>query len=150
MAIDWMNFTPGPALAGGALIGLSAAVLYVANGRIAGISGMLGILIQGRERDIGWRLMFLLGLITSSTLWLLLLPGGLPVTRFEAATPGAWAMLAGGGLLVGFGTRLGRGCTSGHGVCGLARLSKRSAVAVLCFMSGAGLTVFLTRHVLGG
>lgn len=150
MAIDWMNFTPGPALAGGALIGLSAAVLYVANGRIAGISGMLGILIQGRERDIGWRLMFLLGLITSSTLWLLLLPGGLPVARFEAATPGAWAMLAGGGLLVGFGTRLGRGCTSGHGVCGLARLSKRSAVAVLCFMSSAGLTVFLTRHVLAG
>jgi uncharacterized membrane protein YedE/YeeE len=150
MSIDWANFTPWQALGGGMLIGLSAALLFVSGGRIAGISGLLGSLVEGRQRDVAWRVFFLLGLVAAPGLGWWLLPGGWPESSFSPATPGAWAALGIGGLLVGFGTRLANGCTSGHGVCGLARLSRRSLVAVLCFMASGMATVFLVRHAWGG
>ena len=150
MLIDWTNFTPWSALGGGGLIGLSAGLLFLSLGRIAGISGILGGLLRNDAGGVAWRLLFLLGLIAAPGCWLLLAPQGLPVLRPAPSGPTAWAILCVGGLLVGFGTRLARGCTSGHGVCGLARLSKRSAVAVLTFMSSGVLSVFVARHLLGG
>ncbi|HZF84513.1 MAG TPA: YeeE/YedE family protein [Burkholderiaceae bacterium] len=142
MTIDWLHFTPWRSLAGGALIGLAAAILVVANGRIAGISGILGGLLRPARNDWGWRLAFVAGLLAAPTVYALVAP--LPVPRIEAGT----AVLVIAGLLVGFGTRLGSGCTSGHGVCGLARMSPRSLAATLCFMAAGFATVFLVRHVL--
>jgi uncharacterized membrane protein YedE/YeeE len=144
MYIDWPAFTPWSALAGGALIGLSASLLILANGRIAGISGLLGSLLQREGGGLGEKALFLLGLLLSPLLWAALSEA--PEVRIETG----WAGLLIAGLLVGVGTRLGSGCTSGHGVCGLARLSLRSLVATLGFMAMGFLTVFVLRHLLGG
>ena len=139
------NFTPLSGAIGGALIGLAAALLLALNGRIAGISGIVGGLLPPRAGDMGWRLLFVAGLAL----------GALVVRVFTgeplAAPAGTSSfMLVLGGLLVGFGSRLGAGCTSGHGICGLARFSPRSMVAVATFMGSAMITVFVLRHLLGG
>jgi len=143
MQIDWQHFTPWSSLAGGLLIGLAAAVLILFNGRIAGISGIVGGLLSPRKGDSGWRLAFLAGLLLTPLLYQLRL--ALPEVLIEAGTPA----LVIAGLLVGLGVRYGAGCTSGHGVCGLSRLSLRSLVATLCFMAAGFLTVYFLRHVLG-
>ena len=135
--------TPQLALIGGVLIGLSAALMIILLGRIAGISGILSGLWAPSSTDRGTRLLFLLGLPLGALLYSQL-SGGVPL-ELTASTP----LLVVGGLLVGFGTRLGSGCTSGHGVCGLARASKRSFVATMIFMATAALTVFLTKQVIG-
>ncbi|MQY50852.1 YeeE/YedE family protein [Rhodocyclus tenuis] len=142
MAIDWAAFTPLSALAGGTLIGLGTALLLLGNGRIAGISGILGALLRPATGEIAWRVAFVSGLIAAPLLWPLLAPR--PVVHVEAGAP---ALLI-AGLLVGLGTRYASGCTSGHGVCGLARLSKRSLVATLVFMASGVLTVGITRYFL--
>lgn len=134
-------FTPITALLGGALIGLAATVLYVGNGRIAGISGILNHALERRD-ERGWRIAFLAGLIAAAAAWFAFSDD---VARSGFPLP--WLIAA--GLLVGFGTRLGNGCTSGHGICGLARLSKRSLAAVLTFMGSGVATVYVLRHVLG-
>ncbi|MBN8450285.1 MAG: YeeE/YedE family protein [Candidatus Accumulibacter sp.] len=149
MSIDWSAFTPWPALSGGILIGLASVVLVLWNGRIAGISGILGGLLSRVEGDNAWRLAFILGLLAAPWLWAAKHHGSLPQSSFSPASPWEWGQLVVGGLLVGFGTRLANGCTSGHGVCGLARLSLRSLVAVLIFMSAGMATVFMTRHLAG-
>jgi len=141
MSIDWNHFTPYASFAGGMLIGLAAALLLLLNGRIAGISGILGGLLSPRKGDIGWRLAFLLGLVAAPLLYALF--AVLPAARIDA---GAGTLLL-AGLLVGIGTRYGAGCTSGHGVCGLSRLSPRSAVATGAFMAAGFATVFVLRHV---
>ncbi|MBN4666306.1 YeeE/YedE family protein [Pandoraea nosoerga] len=142
MTIDTFHFTPWTSLAGGVLIGVAAVWLMLANGRIAGISGILGGLLRPRSGDVGWRVAFVLGLMAAP--WVYQAVALVPEAQIEAST----AMLAAAGLTVGFGTRLGSGCTSGHGVCGLSRLSWRSLVATLCFMATGFLTVFVVRHVL--
>ena len=142
MSIDWIHFTPWSALAGGALIGLAAALFLVLNGRIAGISGVLGGLLRPVSGDIAWRAAFVLGLIAAPLMYGLF--ATLPVPEIEA---GNGALIA-AGLLVGVGTRYGSGCTSGHGVCGLSRLSPRSLVATACFMGAGFATVFVARHLL--
>ncbi|BAU74926.1 YeeE/YedE family protein [Metapseudomonas furukawaii] len=144
MTIDWQAFTPWSALAGGALIGLSASLFILANGRIAGISGLLGSLLQRSGDGLDEKALFLLGLVVAPLPWILL--RGEPTVRFDAG----WPALVLAGLLVGVGTRYGSGCTSGHGVCGLARLSPRSLAATLAFMSTGFLTVLVLRHLLGG
>lgn len=132
-------------LAGGALIGASAALLLLANGRIAGISGIVGGLLGPAGRDIGWRVAFLVGLLLGPVAFRLA-AGHWPEVRLAASLEASWPVLIVAGLLVGYGTRLGSGCTSGHGVCGLARLSPRSLAAVATFMAAAIVTVFLVRH----
>lgn len=141
--MDWNAFTPWSALAGGVLIGLAAALFVLLNGRIAGISGVLGGLLHGRRGDLGWRLAFLAGLIAAPLLFAFF---GHPLV---VAVDSGTGLLIAAGLLVGFGTRLGSGCTSGHGVCGLSRLSPRSLVATACFMLAGFATVFVVRHALG-
>jgi uncharacterized membrane protein YedE/YeeE len=141
MNIDTMAFTPGAALAGGLLIGLAAAVFVLFNGRIAGISGILGGLIKPRSGDIGWRLAFTGGLIGAPVIYSLF--WRLPDIHIEANP----VTLIIAGLIVGFGTRIGSGCTSGHGVCGISRLSPRSIVATFTFMATGFVTVFLVRHL---
>ncbi len=143
MIIDWNNFTPWSALAGGALIGISAALFILLNGRIAGITGIIGGLFKPAKGDIAWRMAFTLGLIIAPAVWLLF--GKLPEIRISAD----YGLLIAAGLIVGFGARLGSGCTSGHGVCGISRLSPRSIIATLAFMGTGFLTVFVTRHLLG-
>ena len=138
------NFTPWSALAGGALIGLAAVVLMLFHGRVAGISGIVGGLFAPRGGEVAWRAAFVIGMLAAAAL--LGAAGYVPVLRDR---PGL-ATIALAGVLVGFGTRLGSGCTSGHGVCGLARLSVRSLVATGVFMASAAAVVFVTRHVLGG
>jgi uncharacterized membrane protein YedE/YeeE len=141
------NFTPVSALIGGALIGLSAALLMLLSGRIAGISGILGGLLAPGANYRDWRIAFLAGLIAAPILYALAGNAGgfsLPVP----AMPG-WAAVVLSGLLVGFGVRLAAGCTSGHGICGMARLSTRSIVATLTFMGTAMVVVYLTRHAMG-
>ena len=138
------SFTPVSALIGGILIGLSAVALMALNGRIAGISGIVGAAMGARGGELGWRLAFVAGLFLGP--WLVLaLTGSLPPIVLDASLP---AIVA-GGLLVGFGSRLGSGCTSGHGVCGLARLSPRSLVATLAFTASGMAVVFVVRHLLG-
>ena len=132
-------------LAGGALIGAAAALLLLVNGRIAGISGIVGGLLGLAGRDVGWRVAFLVGLLLGPVLFRLA-AGHWPEVRLEAPLDASWLVLVVAGLLVGYGTRLGSGCTSGHGVCGLARLSPRCAAAVATFMATAIVTVFLVRH----
>jgi uncharacterized membrane protein YedE/YeeE len=139
------NFTPLSGAIGGALIGLAAALLLALNGRIAGISGIVGGLLPPRAGDMGWRLLFVAGLALGALL--LRIMGGEPLA---APTGTSTLLLALGGVLVGFGSRLGSGCTSGHGICGLARFSPRSLVAVATFMGSAMVTVFVLRHLLGG
>jgi uncharacterized membrane protein YedE/YeeE len=135
------NFTPVSALAGGALIGLASVWLLAATGRIAGVSGILHGLLSPPEAQ--WRAWFLSGLLIAGLAWQ---AAGMPVTVREAF-PAGWAAAA--GLLVGFGTRMGGGCTSGHGVCGLGRLSLRSLVAVLVFMAAGMAATYVMRHVIG-
>nr|MBL8455021.1 YeeE/YedE family protein [Zoogloeaceae bacterium] len=147
MNIDWTAFTPWHALGGGALIGLAAAILIVANGQIAGISGILAAIVQ-RTGGNGWRLAFVAGLLAAPLVLKTLAPALAVTTPYWSAN--AWPLLALAGFLVGFGTRLANGCTSGHGVCGLARLSLRSLWAVLAFMGSAMAVTYLVRHVIGG
>jgi len=142
MSIDWINFTPWSALAGGAIIGLAAALFLLLNGRIAGISGVLGGLLKPVRGDIAWRAAFVLGLVGAPLIYGLF--ARLPVPQIDAGN----AALIAAGLLVGIGTRYGSGCTSGHGVCGLSRLSPRSLVATACFMGAGFATVFVIRHFL--
>lgn len=144
MAIDSLAFTPWSALAGGVLIGLGAGLFAVLNGRIAGISGLLGSLLQPGGQGRGEKLAFILGLLAAPLLWGMF--ASVPAPRFTAAA----ATLVAAGLLVGLGTRYGSGCTSGHGVCGLSRLSPRSAVATLCFMASGFATVYVVRHLVQG
>jgi uncharacterized membrane protein YedE/YeeE len=141
MTLDWNNFTPWTALTGGLLIGLAAAALLVLNGRIAGISGILGGLLRPTRGDIAWRSAFLLGLIGAPLLYGLF--ADLPKVTVDANV----STLVIAGLLVGVGTRYGSGCTSGHGVCGLSRQSPRSLVATVAFMLAGFATVFMTRHL---
>lgn len=143
MSIDWNSFTPASALAGGALIGVAAALFAVLNGRIAGISGILGGLLRPQRGDIAWRVAFVVGLLAAPAAYALL--SGLPDIRIDAGYP---ALIV-AGLLVGAGTRFGAGCTSGHGVCGISRLSPRSLAATLAFMAAGFATVFALRHVIG-
>jgi uncharacterized protein len=144
MIVDWNSFTPWTALAGGVLIGLAAALLLVMNGRIAGISGILGGVFRCKGNDCAWRAAFVGGLVFAPFAWRWF--GSLPQVALESGS----GLLIAAGLLVGFGTRLGSGCTSGHGVCGLARLSPRSLAATLAFMATGFATVYLVRHVWGG
>ncbi len=137
------GFTPLGAILGGVMIGASASLLLLLNGRIAGISGILGGLFAAPSRETGWRAAFLVGLVLAPLAYGLL--AGLPAVHVGASFP----LLALAGLLVGFGARLGSGCTSGHGVCGLARLSPRSMAATGTFMAVAILTVLVTRHLAG-
>jgi uncharacterized membrane protein YedE/YeeE len=141
MTIDWVHFTPWASLAGGVLIGLAAAMLLLLSGRVAGISGIVGGLIVPRRQDTGWRLAFVAGLLAAPALWMLL--GENLAARIDAT----FATLAVAGLLVGLGTSYGSGCTSGHGVCGLSRLSARSLVATAAFMGAGIVTVFVARHL---
>ncbi|CAM2871488.1 YeeE/YedE family protein [Janthinobacterium lividum] len=141
MSIAWQHFTPWASLAGGMLIGLAAALLILFNGRIAGISGILGGLLRPRSGDLGWRIAFLAGLIGTPLLYQLW--QALPPVQIDAGTP---ALIV-AGLLVGVGVRYGAGCTSGHGVCGLSRLSPRSLAATIAFMAAGFLTVYLLRHL---
>jgi hypothetical protein len=143
--VEVVGFNPLSALVGGALIGIAASLLLLANGRIAGISGILGSALRPVCPDRSWRLLFLLGLPLGALLaWAL--GGRGPAPEMAASAP----VLVLAGLLVGLGTQLGSGCTSGHGVCGLARRSKRSLVATLTFMFTGAVTVFMVRHLLGG
>ncbi|CAN5919531.1 YeeE/YedE family protein [soil metagenome] len=143
MTIAWNEFTPWSALAGGALIGIAAAMFALLNGRIAGISGIIGGLLKPVAGEVGWRAAFVIGLVGAPLVYGLL--GALPIPRIDAS----YGALIVAGLLVGVGTRYGSGCTSGHGVCGLARLSPRSAIATAAFMGAGFATVFVTRHLFG-
>ena len=144
MMIDWNAFTPWSALIGGGLIGLSAAMFMLLNGRIAGISGILGGLLGKREAgDTAWRLLFILGMVLAPLSWLLF--DQMPSVQIDAGYP----LLIAAGFLVGISTRYGSGCTSGHGVCGISRFSPRSLVATLSFMATGFITVFVVRHLLG-
>ena len=140
------NFTPGAALLGGALIGLSAAILILFSGRIAGVSSILGGLLNlGGHGETRWRLAFVAGLIGAPAL-VDAVGGGVAPLTLDASI----GIMIVGGLLVGLGTRLGGGCTSGHGVCGVARLSPRSMTATAGFLATAILVAYLTRHAVGG
>lgn len=140
--IDWTHFTPWASLAGGVLIGIAAAMLVLLNGRVAGVSGIVGGLLRPRRAEVPWRLAFLLGLF-AAPFWMLLV-GQASAPRIDAG----FGTLVLAGLLVGVGTSYGSGCTSGHGVCGLSRLSPRSLVATAAFMGAAMATVFMVRHAL--
>ena len=145
MVIDWVNFTPWASLGGGLVLGLAAALFVLLNGRILGISGILGGRLLPRLGDIGWRISFLLGMAAAPTVFAWLTPADfLAAPRIEAG----YALIVAAGLLVGLGTRYGSGCTSGHGVCGLSRLSPRSLVATLTFMGAGFAIVFVVRHLL--
>jgi uncharacterized membrane protein YedE/YeeE len=143
MTIDWVHFAPLSALAGGLLIGVAAALLVLGAGRVLGASGVVGGALDGRKGDAAWRWWLIVGLVAaaplSRALW------GAAAPAFAAG----WTTLIVAGFLVGFGARLGSGCTSGHGVCGLARLSPRSFVATAVFMATAFGAVFVARHVVG-
>jgi uncharacterized protein len=141
MTVDWTNFTPWTALLGGLLIGAATSAMWLLNGRILGVSGIAGGLLQPREQDTAWRIWFIAGLLVPPLA--LKLSGAMGAPPFE----GPLAVIALAGLLVGFGSRLGSGCTSGHGICGVARLSRRSLLATLCFMLTGFLTVYLVRHI---
>lgn len=141
MTINWTDFTPWTSLAGGMLIGLASALFLLFNGRIAGISGIVGGLLHPVRGDLAWRMAFLLGLVVAPFAFAFIAP--LPEVQVDAGT----ATLIAAGLLVGVGTRYGSGCTSGHGVCGLSRGSPRSVVATLSFMFAGFMTVYFVRHL---
>ena len=143
MLIDWNNFTPWSALAGGALIGIATALFILFNGRIAGITGIIGGLFTSRLHDAGWRIAFILGLVAAPLIWQL--SGNTFVMQIESSE----TLLIVAGIIVGISTRYGSGCTSGHGVCGISRLSPRSIIATLAFMGTGFLTVYIARHLLG-
>jgi uncharacterized membrane protein YedE/YeeE len=144
MTIDWYAFTPWTSLAGGALIGLAAALLLLFNGRIAGVSGIVGGLLRPVKSDALWRAAFVLGMVAAPLTWQI--GAALPAISIDSDYP----LLILAGVIVGISTRYGSGCTSGHGVCGISRLSPRSIIATLAFMSSGFVTVFLIRHVIGG
>lgn len=144
MTIDWVEFTPIPALLGGLLIGLAAALFLLLNGRIAGVSGIVGGLLRPRSGDLAWRIAFIAGLIGAPLFYAAFNP--LPAIRIDAD----WPVIVVAGLLVGFGTRYGGGCTSGHGVCGISRSSPRSFAATAVFVAAGFLVVFVVRHLVGG
>jgi uncharacterized protein len=144
MTIDWAAFTPIPAVIGGLLIGLAATLFVLLNGRIAGISGILGGLLRPGSGDVRWRLAFVAGMVAAPLVWIAV--SALPEIRIDAGYP----LLIVAGLIVGISTRYGAGCTSGHGVCGISRLSPRSIIATVAFMGTGFVTVFVVRHVLGG
>lgn len=141
ITIDWTHFTPWMSLAGGVLLGLASALFILLNGRVLGISGIVAGLLRPRPADSAWRLAFVLGLLAAPAAYAL--AATLPAVRIDAG----WGTLVVAGLLVGLGTRYGAGCTSGHGVCGLSRLSPRSLVATLAFMGTGFATVFVARHL---
>ena len=141
MTIDWMAFTPWTSLAGGLLIGLAAAAFVLFNGRIAGISGILGGLLRPARGEIAWRAAFLAGLVGAPLLY------GLVATLPQVTVDAGTGTLVAAGLLVGLGTRYGAGCTSGHGVCGISRGSPRSLVATAIFMLAGFVTVYIARHL---
>ena len=141
MTIDWTAFAPWPALIGGGIIGVAASLLILANGQIAGISGIVGGLLRPTPGETGWRMAFIAGMIVAPLIYMLIHP--LPPISIDASYP----VLIVGGLLVGVGTRYASGCTSGHGVCGLSRLSPRSLVATLAFMCAGFVTVLFVRHL---
>lgn len=143
MTIDWNAFTPWASLAGGIIIGISAAMFVLLNGRIAGISGVLGGLLKPVRGDISWRAAFIFGLVGAPLLYALVTE--LPRPQIDAGYAGIIAA----GLLVGVGTRFGSGCTSGHGVAGISRLSPRSLVATATFMVAGFVTVYVVRHLIG-
>lgn len=142
MTIDLLSFTPWSAAAGGVLIGLAAAMFVLVNGRIAGISGIIGGLLRPTLPELGWRVAFIAGLVVAPTLYGAFVY--LPSLKIDAN----YSMLIVAGLLVGVGTRYGAGCTSGHGVCGLSRLSPRSLVATLLFTAAGAATVYFVRHLI--
>jgi uncharacterized membrane protein YedE/YeeE len=145
MTIDWTHFTPWASLAGGVLLGIASALFILANGRILGISGIVGGLLRPKSGDTGWRITFLLGMLAAPVTLQWLAPAGfLSAPRIEAGV----AAVVVAGLLVGYGTRLSSGCTSGHGVCGLSRLSPRSMVATGTFMAAGFAIVFVIKHLL--
>ena len=141
MMINWEQFTPLSSLAGGAVIGLAVAALILLNGRIAGISGIVGGLFKMQKGDMAWRIAFVAGLVAAPLIWQVFV--SLPAIRIE----GSYAAMAIAGLAVGIGTRYGSGCTSGHGVCGLSRLSPRSIIATLVFMGTGFAMVYVIRHI---
>ncbi|MEY2593774.1 MAG: YeeE/YedE family protein [Betaproteobacteria bacterium] len=143
MLIDWNHFTPALSLAGGILLGLASALFILVNGRILGISGIVGGLFSPKAGDVAWRVAFVLGLMAAPLLY-----AGLR-GPWEVRIEAGWGTVVAAGLLVGIGTRFASGCTSGHGVCGLSRLSPRSLVATLSFMAAGFLVVYLVRHALG-
>lgn len=144
MQIDWLHFTPVSALIGGVLLGAASALLFLNSGRILGITGVLEGLISPNPNDTSWRLRFMLGLLLAPPVAKLFFsPEWLSLPKIEAS----FTMVIVAGLLVGVGTRLGTGCTSGHGICGLGRLSTRSLVATLSFMLSGFATVYVLRHV---
>ena len=142
MTIDWNAFTPWSSLAGGVLIGIAAGMFALLNGRIAGVSGVLGGLLKPAKDDVAWRTAFVLGLVGAPLTYLLF--AEVPRPHIDAE----YGALVLAGLLVGIGTRYGSGCTSGHGVCGLARLSPRSVVATLTFMAAGFVVVYVVRHLI--
>ena len=144
MSIDWTHFTPWISLSGGLLLGVASAMFILINGRILGISGILGGLLVPRMGDIGWRISFLLGMASAPLVASALFANVITAPRIESG----YLAIAAAGLFVGFGTRYGSGCTSGHGVCGLSRLSPRSLVSTLTFMGIGFVTVYFVRHVI--
>ena len=144
MTIDWIHFTPWTSLAGGALLGIASAAFILVSGRVLGISGILGGLLMPRRGDTSWRVSLLLGMVLAPVTLSLLAPDLISAPRIEAGS----GTIVAAGLLVGLGTRYGSGCTSGHGVCGLSRLSPRSLLATLAFMASGFAMVYLVRHIL--
>lgn len=145
MNIDWAHFTPFASLTGGILLGVASAIFILVNGRILGISGILGGLLPPKVGDTTWRLAFLLGMLAAPTVFHAVVPAQyLTAPRMDASD---WMVIA-AGLLVGIGTRYASGCTSGHGVCGLSRLSPRSLLATASFMGAGFAMVYVLRHVL--
>ena len=143
MTVDWNAFTPWSSLVGGALIGVATAMFVLFNGRIAGISGVIGGLLRPAKGDIGWRIAFVSGLLSAPMLYILV--AEVPRSQIDVG----YVALVLAGLLVGIGTRYGSGCTSGHGVCGLSRLSPRSLAATAAFMGAGFATVYVIRHLYG-
>ena len=141
MSIDWIAFTPWPALAGGVVLGTAVALFLLFNGRIAGISGIVGGLLRPAPGDVAWRVAFIAGLVAAPILY------AVAANPIELQIDAGYALLVVAGLLVGVGTSYGSGCTSGHGVCGMSRLSPRSIAATAIFMGAGFVTVFLLRHV---
>jgi uncharacterized membrane protein YedE/YeeE len=145
MNIDWAHFTPFASLTGGIILGIASAIFILVNGRILGISGILGGLLPPKAGDTTWRLAFLLGMFAAPTVFHAVVPAQyISAPRIDAS---GWMVIA-AGLLVGIGTRYASGCTSGHGVCGLSRLSPRSLVATLSFMGAGFVMVYVLRHIL--
>ncbi|NBX97018.1 MAG: YeeE/YedE family protein [Betaproteobacteria bacterium] len=143
MNLDWNHFTPWMSLAGGILLGIASALFILVNGRILGISGIVGGLLSPKAGDVAWRVAFVLGLLAAPLLY-----AGLR-GPWEVRIDAGWGTVVAAGLLVGIGTRYASGCTSGHGVCGLSRLSPRSLVATISFMASGFVVVYLVRHALG-